>query len=728
MASTITDLLASIDEYMANNGEGDSFLANKMKAIFSDKDAPLNAEDGPLKAFSDKINNLVKSVEKFDKKFSKFDAKTKELSDSFSKILTRSKKTVLNFDNMNSTIGNWVKKMKKTAIPTSIPSGSKHTLNIDYKKMSDAFAVSSLRLLDNATWRNKNIMLSQIALNRALTFDRKERNKEKELIDRDNVPQSSKNIIYNKYYNNRSSITSGDSEGKKSSFLGKLWDIAKWPLGLFLIGKGFDFINKTPIGRLIKDKIGGFFGSMFDKVSDYFHTGSFTETIKSGIVGIGGLLKGLFKTVFNFFKDHKEDIAESIVDIGETFYENLIKPVFNSIGNDFKNKDYSSALFKTGLFTGISALILKKLGGPVGRIGFSLKGLRKMFTKFGGIFKSFGNGLLDVTKKLGSFGMRALASSSRAAVGGLSSSVRALGTPQGLVGVAAIATIIAWTVAIKKGIEYQKQLQKDQELYSNLSKGMAKNIEYFTNKISDRTKQIEELKKQQESDFSSSRMYTIRRLEEENRRDEQSKQFTIESKKLDEKIKAHDKLTLFEWKKLSSYVPMKYVYHFFGAKSSANELEKLTKNQQMSSHLFGLKINEWTQFEKKAQDAEQINKIKTQQNIDTLLKEIQGTSVNTEQLQKLTAQISTEKKPSTVQTPTLEKKVVELNSKVDQLNESINYGYQQMVNATYQSGRSVAATVAASSKGAGPQNPHITGSGGGSPIRDYRDRNNKFAK
>ena len=79
MATTINDALTAIDDYMAKNGKGQSYLAKKFIDLFESKDSPLNVVDGPMKLIADKFQKLGKKVDDLELSFGSFNKKVRIL-------------------------------------------------------------------------------------------------------------------------------------------------------------------------------------------------------------------------------------------------------------------------------------------------------------------------------------------------------------------------------------------------------------------------------------------------------------------------------------------------------------------------------------------------------------------------------------------------------------------------------------------------------------------------
>ena len=356
MATTINDALTAIDDYMAKNGKGQSYLAKKFIDLFESKDSPLNVVDGPMKLIADKFQKLGKKVDDLELSFGSFNKKVRILMaaikpSTFNKLNTAA-------EDLTKRLNNYVLKFPKMG------SGTRNRTPTIPKTLLDN--IHKIRTNTNGLGLMGKILVNIERLLREST-------KERSLRDTSTQPhQISKRTVVNLFSNN--SNNSGNSRGddNKSGIFGKMFKFAMLGTGVYLLGKFKKYLDDTSTGRAIQSILSGTFASILGSITDFVKSKETWETFGNAALF---LIDGISAIADNIFKYVVEPIAEKVktTDWGQVakkmwknmtwVWDNLISPVFNSIGEsmkkDFKNGDYTSLATKAGGTLGILAIMSK---------------------------------------------------------------------------------------------------------------------------------------------------------------------------------------------------------------------------------------------------------------------------------------------------------------------------------------------------------------------------------
>jgi hypothetical protein len=381
MATTINDAFTAIDDYMAKNGKGQSFLAKKFVDLFEGVDSPLNVKNGAMVAVVDKFKKLGKSIDSFDTTVNSMGMKVR--------ILMAALKPT-SFRLLNDSADRLSKKFDSYGKALKLPrlSASAARINIPFpKKIEDHLAKidSNISVIRTTSVMMRNIMVGVSSL-LAANF--------KEKI----LPSSGRD--YNKtsrsiqiFSNNTNSSYSPDESTKKGFFgklFGGIWSITKIVGGVYLLGKLKQYLDDTSTGRAIKGMLNSMFTTVLKKITSIVTSKEVWKTLGNSVLllvdAAGSIADNIFKYVIEPIsnKVKKVDWGKAVEYMGNKMtwiYSNILEPIITSISNSMKkdldNGDWGSLATKV-LGTGL-------LGGVLLKFTPGLSTLAGLFTSMSGV-------------------------------------------------------------------------------------------------------------------------------------------------------------------------------------------------------------------------------------------------------------------------------------------------------------------------------------------------------
>ena len=389
----------------ASNGP---YLASKISDLFDNIDSPLNAKDGPLKLIKEKFKAFSDNIDKANKSFEKLGSKVEKLYTPLFDLLKSIKKTTARFDSLN-------KKLDGIDLSTKFRTkGKNDTKLIEYfekafiassqfhKSVNKAMHVIEDNLL--SLGMKMNVIISKMEKS---SFDDSNAVKNGDLADKTvmnvNIKSLDRSVyvkiagIVSKFRKSTNPRWESERSTRTNQGTGLMSTVWKWVKniflvvgGIFAIGKLSQFLNTSPVGIFIKEKIKDTFGYLFDKISKYIQGGDIGKTIKSAFQGIAQFIGTIYNEIKAFIVLNAESIKTNLKVIGKSLWEDILAPLGTTIKNDiiipfmtkvvdnivqdFKNGDATSGIFKS-LATIVGVGLVPALGlavagitGPLGLV------------------------------------------------------------------------------------------------------------------------------------------------------------------------------------------------------------------------------------------------------------------------------------------------------------------------------------------------------------------------
>lgn len=337
MADSLTDLISAIDTYMASNAKSKTagpYLATKVSAVFDDPDSIFNPK-GVLKTLSTKLGEtfteLRTELNIFQKSIN--DINKKSIGTIFNKSVKTLEHFNLNIAKFNTKLFDASKTVPKTTTAFQLP----QTINTQPKK-------------------EETLVGKKVVDVRLVGIDDNIKSYLSKVITSNQKPVKS-------FFSSVGDTIKSVSAGAKG-FIGKIWDwlwfIGKTVLftigGLYLLGKLKQFLNDTPLGQSIKSNIVKFSTYLFDKITTFLKSDELKNGVKMGITLISDTLRSIWKGISDAWTNNKDRIgkmADSVWnfsrdEIWYPFYNKVLMPIFDGIGNKLATMDWSNTMGDIG--------------------------------------------------------------------------------------------------------------------------------------------------------------------------------------------------------------------------------------------------------------------------------------------------------------------------------------------------------------------------------------------
>lgn len=376
----IPDIVLAIEEYLAKNGKGNSYLADKITEIFESDDSLLNVNGTFMSELKQSFLDMKNSADKFKKKIDSLSSNINQFANNIKQVkfpdfsnfqfpdfssLTKS------FDNFQTLVDSLEKKQQQSLTsPKEKAIGEQNVLEINIKSVSRGV----IEKLANQIAKNQNI------------------------IQQDNR------------------IINTREDEEKSGIIGSIFKFAVGALALFA---GVGYLTKfleTPHGKKMKAMITEKFNDLWKAMKPHWNT-LYNSTMDNVLVGIKKVKEGLiwfFKKTFNFF-DLKNLLPANLQGLAVPLSKGLfysISKITKNIGNFFTFGLFNTLSKTFDNATGFLGKHLNSIGNVVnnfitklasnsGIVGKLAAGATKLFS--GNIMKLLGKGLLKRIPIIGSF-------------------------------------------------------------------------------------------------------------------------------------------------------------------------------------------------------------------------------------------------------------------------------------------------------------------------------------
>lgn len=396
----IENFVDALEAYLAKQGKGGNYLANKLTSLFENKTSPLNLKDGPLKDFGDKLKDFNNNTKRLNDFSEKLTDKIKDLNKEL-KIKT--------FTSLDTSIKNLSNKISNISLPSfnniNFPSlsGFKKTLDSLLTRMRDfrdSIKIGVMNTFMNNI-KNMNTLTRKIntILNNNNSNSKSTRGKNSvvdvNIVGIDSSIKSFLNNLIKKVGTTNNTLVNNTKDKEEGSIIGK---IIKGIIGTVALLAGIGFLSKfldTPMGKAI----GNAFGNMknaFIKMLKPFLEKLFDYSIEGLRAFFIDLPKYFLKQTFNFFGLKEKLGAENeglAVILTKGIYYGL-KKLFFGIANTFTLGGFSKLknyLLKPFLSIGGQIGKLEKLGDIFYRLGSNVSAIPryiKSLTKSSVVLKS----------------------------------------------------------------------------------------------------------------------------------------------------------------------------------------------------------------------------------------------------------------------------------------------------------------------------------------------------
>ena len=360
----IENFVDALEAYLAKQGKGGNYLANKLTSLFDDKTSPLNLKSGPLKDFGDKLKDFNKNAKKLNDFTEKLTDKIKDL-DKQLKLKT--------FTTLDTNIKDFSNKISNISLPSfpviQFPSlnGFKKTLDSLLTRMRDfrdSIKVGVMNTFINNI-KNMNVLTRKINTVLGNANNTKSTRGKNSVVDVNivGVDSSIRTFIINALkkagttINNNVNNTKDKEEG---SIVGK---VIKGIIGTVALLAGIGFLSKfldTPMGKAV----GNAFGNMknaFIKMLKPFLEKLFDYSMEGLRTFFIDLPKYFLKQTFNFF-----GLKEKLGEENEGLAVLLTKGIYYGVKTlFFKMTDK----FTFGAFSKLTALVKPIFTKPIEFIG-----------------------------------------------------------------------------------------------------------------------------------------------------------------------------------------------------------------------------------------------------------------------------------------------------------------------------------------------------------------------
>lgn len=354
MDITANQLLFALDDYMKQNGGGSKYLASKLRKIFDNKDAPLNAETGPLQKLGTASTSFAKTLESLNKKIQK-------PLDDFKKSLTEMSKTF-------GSLSKYVASLKPVAAAAYPPNQPPANVPFDMVKFTDSLDKTLTKnILDMGVMltnrfeqilKKTELKVTLLALSPLIISTIKDMFSKKEDILPPPLPANNNipSVVNNYYQSINGSRTESVGNEEKGGLLGSIF---KWVAiaigGLFAAGYIADWLDKSETGKNVKKIIKTGITTVFEWIHGVITDPKNRERIGKGLNLIWRGLSFLWKNI----------------------YDHIIGPIWEEI----KATNFGASKMALGATLKMIPKMFKTVSGVISLLtkvgGFVFKGLGK---------------------------------------------------------------------------------------------------------------------------------------------------------------------------------------------------------------------------------------------------------------------------------------------------------------------------------------------------------------
>lgn len=382
----IENFVDALEAYLAKQGKGGNYLANKLTSLFENKTSPLNLNDGPLKNFGDKLKDFNKNTKKLNEFVEKLTDKIKDLNKqlkvkTFTALDTSVSDFAYNLSSMafpsfqalDNSIQDFANKVSNLSLPTisniSFPSltGFKKTLDSLLTRMRDfrdSIKVGVMNTFMNNI-KNMNALTRKINTVLGNVNNQQSTRGKNPVVDVNiiGIDSSIKSFIINALKKQIPPIINNVNNTKdkeEGSIVGK---VIKGIIGTVALLAGIGFLSKfldTPMGKAV----GNAFGNMknaFIKMLKPFMEKLFDYSMEGLRAFFIDLPKYFLKQTFNFF-----GLKEKLGEENEGLAVLLTKGIYYGVKNLFFKMTNA---FTFGAFSKLTALVKPIFTKPIEFIG-----------------------------------------------------------------------------------------------------------------------------------------------------------------------------------------------------------------------------------------------------------------------------------------------------------------------------------------------------------------------
>lgn len=398
--TSVSELLLAMDAYMANKGNGSSYLANKIKDIFENPASYLNIKSGPSKALNKSLRSFANKIDAlFDNQNSPF----REFKSNLIRINTTIKKFNDKMQDLFSGLTNFHQHITRAL--QNFANGSVNSTvtfagmgNIENLLISQNRTMVDLLAHIQGNMNSNNIVVSPDVT--VIDIGDTALKKIKDLMNAESPTRGTDNRIsppnINNYNNYGGRYNRTDEHGnppEKKSLWGWVMRVVEIVGGLFLLGKLKQYLDSTELGQNIKKILKNSFERITQAIGDFFTSPSTIQTFKDGanliVDGISFVFRNINKYILEPLIDKvmKGDWLATIGDIGGWFFERVIKPIFDNIAKDFQTGEISKGLVKIFL-TLVPLAFLPAIVGASGALSGLIVPLGLLATTIGAVSKT----------------------------------------------------------------------------------------------------------------------------------------------------------------------------------------------------------------------------------------------------------------------------------------------------------------------------------------------------
>jgi hypothetical protein len=394
----IENFVDALEAYLAKQGKGGNYLANKLTSLFENKTSPLNLNDGPLKDFKDKLKDFNKNTKKLNEFVEKLTDKVKDLNKQLKiKTFTALDNSISDFANnlsgmafpsfqaLDQSIQDFANKISSFSLPKissiTFPSltGFKKTLDsllIRMRDFRDSIKVGVMNTFINNI-KNMNALTRKINTMMGNVNNQKSTRGKTVAVDVNVIGLSSTVISQLKKLLNAPAANNApppkDKVKEEGSIVGK---VIKGIIGTVALLAGIGFLSKfldTPMGKAVGNALGNMKNAFIEMLKPFLEK-LFDYSMEGLRAFFIDLPKYFLKQTFNFF-----GLKEKLGEENEGLAVLLTKGIYYGVTTMFVKM---TDKFTFGAFSKLTALVKPIFTKPIEFIG-------KIFSDIG--TKIFGN-------------------------------------------------------------------------------------------------------------------------------------------------------------------------------------------------------------------------------------------------------------------------------------------------------------------------------------------------
>lgn len=368
--AALDDFITSIDAYMAKT-KGKSYIANKIVALFEDKDSVFNVKGTVMaglakrmKDFADQIyylnspNGIIITVKNM---FQSLSGRLFDLNNILGDLWT-------DLEILNDAVNLATKQINSarikaaTTIPTTFvppPSSNSTTYSttnntsfgmknlptpLQFYKMVGGYV--NIRVSDfsqNALTKLSRLIVatqnSAPILSNPTTTANNNLSKETAKLVRFLAKQSERNAVRAERQKNKYEQLKKDKD-EKGGILSTIFKIIKSTLyffgGVFIIGQIKKYLDSSETGKLIKTKLHNVMNVIFDKLHDLFKDNNFGEHMKKSLEFIHSISSTIYEKIKGAIKGtDSSEIGKNLSTIFKAFGQEIYKPLVATLKQIF---------------------------------------------------------------------------------------------------------------------------------------------------------------------------------------------------------------------------------------------------------------------------------------------------------------------------------------------------------------------------------------------------------